>query len=113
MYGLKNCQSTPKIWKATRPFTIGARVPCSRSSLGRVEPQLLLEGARLHDLRIDRRDLEAALLLDDLAALVVDRDVRVVRDVQRQVAGIPRLAEHVRLLVLQIQDRAVVGRLRD
>src|SRR5439155_19966175 len=108
MYGLRNSQSTPN---TVNPTTLGIEAPersdlrgvhlpirLARPSLSGVELELLLPFPGLPQRRIHRLDVEAVLLLDDLAILVRDGDVRVVRNVVGQcVPEVPRLAENVRL----------------
>src|SRR5476651_1362118 len=101
MYGRRKIQSTPNTENPTTLCTVSLEHPDHqfphRFDLA-VQTVLLLPDASLGDCLVDRGDLEAALLRDHLAARVVDRDVRVVRDVVRDVADVPRLAEHVGLL---------------
>src|SRR4249920_216503 len=120
MYGFRNSQSTPNTEKATT-LDIGYRghpdqFRCLVFAFGlllRVELELLLPLAGLRDRLVDRRDPEALVLQDDLAVVVGDRDVGVVRDVVREVPDVPRLAEDVGVDVLQAPNRVVVALSRD
>src|SRR5580765_7790316 len=112
MNGLMNCHSTPNTLNASTSVIEACGHPDHRlllpCLLAAVELDLLLQGARLGDRLVDGRACEALLLHDYLALLVVDGDVPVVRDVVRERAAVERLAEHVRLLVLQVPHRRVV-----
>src|SRR4051812_49169272 len=77
-----------------------------RSSISSIA-LLRLDAANLLDRRIDVRDREAVLVLDHNAALRGRRAVGVVRDVQRSVAVIPRLAKDVSLEPLHVLERLV------
>src|SRR4051812_15383546 len=99
MNGLTNCQSTPNTLNAS------TLIICSTA----VQVELLLPRAGLGDRLVDRLEVGALGLHDDVARLVVDDDVRVVRDVVGELADVERLAEDVRLLVLQRDDRCDVG----